>query len=260
MKQVAKNEKFELVVKGRDIFGKQLKKLRRGGEVPGNIYGPGFKSTAVSVAVKDFSTIYRKAKETGVVYLQLGKEALPVLIRNVQRHPINNITLHVDFRKIDLAKKIETEVPIVAVGESEAVAQKAGVLLTQSDHLLVEALPTDIPNQIEVDISSLKEIDQSIKVADLPKSPQYEIKDDPEKIIVSVIAHKEESLEPETAPAEAPEVITAKEGEEVPEGEAVPAEGEEPASAKAPAGKEDKEAKAEKPAEKGGESKEPKKE
>lgn len=218
-------EKFLLEAASREILGKGVKKLRRTGMIPANIYGPNFKSASISVSYPDFTSTYKKAHETGIVYLKVNGQEIPTLVKNVQRHPVGSHILHIDFRKIDLTQKVETAVPVVVVGQSAAVTQKGGVLLTQSDHLKVEALPADIPQQIEVDISVLAEIDQSIKVSDLPRSTTYEIKEDPEKIVVSVIAHKEESLEPETAPAETPEVITEKpeegaEGAEAPAAEA----------------------------------------
>ena len=208
-------DKLLLTVTPRTVFGKKLKKLRKEGVVPANIYGPDFKSQSVSVEFKDFVKLYKVAKQTGVVYLKLNKDELPVLIKNVQRHPVSELILHADFRKIDLKQKINTNVPIKVVGQSEAVSQKGGVLLTQAESLLVEALPTNIPKQIDVDISSLKEIGQEIKVSDLPKSDLYELKDRLEKVIVSVVEHKEEEILPQTAPAAAPEVITAKPEEEV---------------------------------------------
>ncbi len=227
-------EKLSLNVTIRTIFGKKLNKLRKEGVVPANIYGPGFKSKSVSVNFKDFINIYKIAKETGVVYLKDKTEELPVLIKNVQKHPVSNNILHADFRKIDLAQKIQTEVPVKVVGQSEAVTQKGGVLLTLTESLLVEALPTDIPKEIEVDISSIKDIGKEIKVSDLKKSDKYEIKDPAVKVIVSVVEHKEESITPETAPAEAPEVITAA---PVEEGAVAPAEEAGKPSAKTPEGK-----------------------
>ncbi|MGB9707664.1 MAG: 50S ribosomal protein L25, partial [Microgenomates group bacterium] len=126
------SEKIILKVELRQVFGKKLKSLRKQGLIPGNIYGPDFKSQAVSVNFKDFIKVYKQAKETGVVYLELKEEKIPVLIKNIQRHPINESILHVDFRKIDLKQKIETEVPVTIVGESPAVVEKKGVLLTQT--------------------------------------------------------------------------------------------------------------------------------
>ena len=208
------DSKLILTVQPRTLFGKKLKKLRREENIPANIFGPDFKSQAVSVNFKDFIKVYKTTKETGVVYLKINNDELPVLIKNVQRHPVKDHILHADFRKIDLKQKILTAVPIKVVGRSEAVVQKAGVLLTQTKSLEVEALPINIPQYLEVDIAQLKEINQEIKVSDLPKSNKYQIKDGLDKIVVSVVEHKEEEILPQTAPATAPEVITAKPGEE----------------------------------------------
>jgi len=194
----------------RTVLGKKVKKLRKEGNLPGNIFGNDFKSTAVSVKYADFTHVYKIVHETGIVYLKLDKDEIPVMIKHIQRHPINSSAVHVDFRKVDLSKKIIAEVPVKVIGTSEAVTQKGGVLLTQSSHLSVEALPQDIPTTIEVDISSLKELGTDIKVGDLSKTNTYVITTDPGKVIVSVTAHKEESIVAETAAVAAPEVITAK--------------------------------------------------
>lgn len=216
MKRKNDTGKLTLKVTPRTVVGKKIKKLRNQGFIPANIFGSDFKSRSISVVIKEFINVYKIARETGVIYLELEKKELPVLITNVQRHPVNDNILHVDFRKIDLSKKIETSVPVKAAGESEAVNQKGGVLLIQTESLLVEALPEDIPTKIEIDISIIKDIGQEIKVNDLVKSDKYEIKAPPEKVIFSVVAHKEESVTPETTAA-APEIITeAEKGEETP--------------------------------------------
>ena len=223
-KSLSSTDKVSLKADLRTVFGKKLNKIRKQGFVPGNIFGPDFKSRSISVVYKELVKIYKIVGETGIVYISLDKENIPVLIKTVQRHPLSSSLLHVDFRKIDLSKKIETNVPVKTIGVSEAVSQKAGVLLVQSETLLVEALPEDIPSHIEVDITVIKEIGQEIKVSDLKKSDKYEIKTPVEKVIVAVIAHKEESIVPETAVA-APEIITeaVKEGTE--EEGATPVEG-----------------------------------
>ena len=179
--------KLHLDAKNRDIFGKKLKKVRIEGKLPGNIFGPDFKSQAITVDVKDFRRIYHTAKETGVVYIKTEGSETPVLIRNVQKHPVSNLLLHVDFRKIDLSQKIETKVPVVVTGESPAVTQKGGVLLTHLNDVTVEALPDQFPSSILVDISTLLEVGNEIKVSGLPKSDKYTIKEDLEKVVVSVI-------------------------------------------------------------------------
>lgn len=229
-----KTDKIALPVTPRTVFGKQLRKSRHEGIIPANIFGPNFASTSVSVQYRELINVYKIAKGTSVVYLQKNSEEIPVLIQNVQKHPVTDHILHVDFRKIDLKQKIVTAVPIKVIGKSEAVDIKGGVLLTQMEKLSVEALPQDIPQFIEVDITRLTEIGQEIKVADLPSTAAFIFKDEPAKVVVSAIAHKEESITPETTTI-APEVITEKvpvEGEEA----AQPAKGEtkEVKSAKTP--------------------------
>ncbi len=254
--------KLSLQAVNRNVFGKKLRKERINGKLPANIYGPEFKSQAITVEVKDFNRVYKVAEETGIVYLKVDKEELPALIKNVQLHPVSHLILHVDFRKIDLKQKIATQVPIQIVGESPAVAQKGGVLLTQTDEVMVEALPENIPHEIEVNVSDLAEIGAEIKVSSLPKTDKYTVKEEADRVIVSVIAHKEESLAPETT-AEAPEVITAKPEEGVEgEAEAAPAEEGKKTGAKTQEGKEQKAEKAaeQPPQSKTSEGKEAKKE
>ena len=234
------SEKTSLEVVKRELFGKKLHRLRKTGFTPANIFGPDFKSVSVSVVEKKFFDVYKIAEETGVVYINYEKDEIPVLIKNLQFHPVSGKLLHIDFRKIDLKKKVETAVPVKLINTSEAVAQKGGVLLTLAETLNVEALPQDIPQHIEVDISVLKEIPQEIKVKDLKTSTKYEIKEDLEKVIASVVAHKEESVVAETAATAAPEVITAK-AEEGASTEETPAEGGKKTEApKAPAKTEEK--------------------
>lgn len=231
-KKQTNSEKLIIEAKPREVFGKKLRKLRYSGVVPANIFGTDYKSKSISVNLRDLINVYKIAHETGLVYIKMGDEEIPTLIRNVQKHPVNNGVLHADFRKIDLKKKIETEVPIMIVGQSEAINQKGGVLLTLAESLMIEALPQEIPQHIEVDIAVLKDIGQEIKVGNLPKSDKYTIKDDADKVVVSVVEHKEESITPETEATAAPEVIT--EAAKTEEG----APGQE--EAKAPAAKEQK--------------------
>lgn len=207
-------EKLILTATKRDVFGKKLRKLRHSGMIPANIYGPDFKSVAITVSYKDFLHAYKIAHETGVVYVQIGKEEIPTLIKELQKHPVSDALIHVDMRKINLLEKIETDVPLVFINDSPAVAQLGGQLLTQANEVLIEALPTDIPEHIEIDLALLTEIGSEIRVQDLKPATNVVIKEDPERQIVSVVARKEESITPETE-IEAPEITTEKkEGEE----------------------------------------------
>ena len=215
-KKVAK-EKVTLEVQPREVFGKKVNQLRKQGLIPANIFGNNYDSKAISMPTLDFMAAYKVVRETGILYINVGKESVPTLISHVQLHPITDQILHVDFRKVNMKEKIETAVPVVFVGESEAVKTHNGVLITQSEYLYVEALPSDLPQQIEVDISKLVEIGDSISIADLTKPEGYVFTEEPEKVIVSVTAHREESTEIQSE-SEAPEITTAVEGEESAEG------------------------------------------
>lgn len=204
-------DKLTLEVKKRDIFGKKLKALRKQGILPANIFAEDIKSQAININTKEFNKIYRKAGETQIVYLVLNNEELPVLIQNAQKHPVTDAFLHVEFRKVNLAKKLEIEAPVKFIGESDAVVQNKGVILTLTETLLVEALPNAIPKTIEVDISSLKELNDEIKVKNLTPVGDYIFKDSPEKVIVRISQHKEESVETtQVAAPESVEVTTEK--------------------------------------------------
>jgi large subunit ribosomal protein L25 len=212
MKKGTEKEKVVLSAQARTVLGKKNKQLRKQGLLPANVFGPDFASQSLSVNYVEFRRIFRHVGETGVVYLKTEKDEIPTLITAIQRHPLDGTVLHADFRKIDLKKKIEAVVPLTFVGVSPAV-NAGGVILTQTDKVTVEALPQDIPNHIEVDISVLKEIGNELKVSDLGTNAAYVITTEPTKVVVSVTAHKEESVVAETTAAAAPEVITAKEGE-----------------------------------------------
>jgi len=208
-KAQTEKKKTVLDAKVRTVFGKKNKHLRKEGLLPANIYGTKFPSLAISVNYIEFKRTFRIVGETGVVYIKTEKDEIPTLITSLQRDPIEGLVLHADFRKVDLSIKIEAEVPLTFVGIAPAV-NAGGVILTQTDKVTVEALPQDIPNHIEIDMSILKEIGAEIKVSDIPVNAAYVIKTDPTKVLLSVTAHKEESVIAETTAAAAPEVLTAK--------------------------------------------------
>src|SRR3972149_2270865 len=110
-------EKYTLAVEKRTLFGKQLKKLRREKIVPANIFGKGAQSLAVQTNLVDLQKIFKKARNTQLVYLTLGKEEHPVLIQGVQKDPVTNTMLHADFRKVNLKEKVSTLVPVEVTGE-----------------------------------------------------------------------------------------------------------------------------------------------
>ncbi len=212
------NKHPNLKVEKRKSLGRKVKKLRKEGFLPVNLYGKDIKSQAVKLAKKDFLKVYGKVGETGVLELEVvgQKKKLPVLIHNVQLDPVLGEPLHVEFRKVDLKKKIIASVPLVLKGEAPAV-NKGGVLVQMASELEVEALPNDLPEKIIADVSGLKEIDQFLAVEDLKiDKKKIELKEESVKRIIVKIEEptKEKVVEEKKVEEEKPEEGEKKEGKE----------------------------------------------
>jgi len=193
---------LSLKVEKRDVLGKKVKKLRREGLIPANIYGRKVKSEAVSVQKSDFEKVFKEAGETQIVSLELGKEKRPVLIHNIQKDPVTEDIIHIDFLQVDLKEKVTASIPVVGIGESPVEKQGLGTVVFYIDEIEVEALPTDLPEKMEVDLSSLQEVDQAILVKDLAfDTSKVEVKASPDEVVVKVEPVKEETVE-EAAPVE----------------------------------------------------------
>ena len=203
----------------REVFGRKLKSLRRTGVVPANVYGKMTPSTSIQVDLKEFLKVFEEAGETGLVELKVDKDTKPVLIHNVQRNPVTGNPVHVDFLQVDLKQKVTVMVPLEFTGEAEAEKNEVGIVVRQLNEIEVEALPTDLPESIEVDLSALAQVDDSIKVSDLKvDASKIEVKTDLEQIVAAVA---------EPAKEEEPLPVEGEEGAEAAEGEAgeTPAEG-----------------------------------
>lgn len=197
--------KITLKIEPRKVTGKAVKKLIQQGTIPGNIFGKNVASLSVQVKATDFNRIYDQAGETQVVYLQLPEETTPrpVLITNISVDPISDAIIHIDFHQVDLKEKVTANIPVELVGESPAVKDFQASIITSLSEIEVEALPTDLLENIEIDISVLKNIGDVIKIADLQiDRTKLEIKDDPETVIVSVAGQQAEEVIAPPAPVE----------------------------------------------------------
>ncbi len=224
-------KRHKLVVEKRKILGKKIKKLRREGILPANVYGKNIKSQAVQVPYKEFDKVFKEAGETGLIDLELDGKSIPVLIHNLQVEPLSRTPLHADFFQVNLKEKVKTMVPLVIIGEPKAVTDKIGLLLQPLAEVEVEALPEELPENIEVNVEPLAAIDEQITVADLKKPAGVEILAAPDQVVVKIaeLVTKEaqeeaaaEAAAAEEAKAEATEEAgeTPVEGEAKPEGEA----------------------------------------
>lgn len=194
---------IRLVASKRTVVGKKVKKLRSEGKLPGNIFGKDMKSLAVQFDILAFQKAFKKAHTTHVVYVDVDKVEFPALIQNPQYHPLIGTVLHVDMRKVDLKQKVETEVPIEVVGELPAVKSGEADVVRVAETVLIECLPTNIPEVFTIDISLLSGVGAEVKVENLPKSEKYTFLDPMDKTLVQIAeAQKEEIVAP--APVEEP--------------------------------------------------------
>lgn len=234
-------KKYSLTAEPRTLVGRKVKALRLQGKVPATMYGKSTKSASLTLDAAAFDKLYAQAGETGLVELTLGAAVHPVLIHTVQRNPVKRMPIHVEFHEVDLKEKVHAKVPVEFTGEAAAVTQKVGVLLTILDELEVEALPTDLPENISLDVAKLAAVGEELKVSDVVAPQGVTILTPQDQIVVKVdsLVSKEAEEQAaadaaaaaaaaaEAAPAEgaAPEGEAPKEGEGAPSGEAAPAAG-----------------------------------
>lgn len=206
----------KLKAEKREILGRKVNTLRREGILPANIYGRHVKSEAVSVSLKEFEKVFGEAGETGLIELQVDSEAKPVLVHNIQKDPVTDFPIHVDFLQVNLKEKVTATVPIEFTGESPVSKSGEGVVIEQMSEVEVEALPSDLPEKIVVDISDFEKVDDSIKVSDLKiDRDKVDLKADAEAIVVNVAAPaKEEEVAPPVAEEVPAEGVVAGEGQE----------------------------------------------
>jgi large subunit ribosomal protein L25 len=226
---------LRLEVEPRLIHGKKVKALRRNGIIPAHLYGFGTESLAVQAQKQNIVGLMRNAGRNAIIELQIDGEpkARPVVMRSVQRDPVNGDLVHIDFFQISLTEKLRADVPLALVGDAPAVSVQGGVLLQSLDSLSIEALPTDIPAHIEVDISVLEELDSALFVRDLTIPATLAVLSDMDQVVAKVAAPKlAAEIEKEEAEAAAAAAQAA--------GEAAPAEGEPAAEGAAPADGEQK--------------------
>lgn len=204
------------------------KTVRRDGSVPGVLYGHGLEPKSVQVDAKVFAKVFEQAGETSLIKLDTGDGTEHnVIVRDIQRHPLKNTIMHVDFYQVRLDQKIEADVPLTFVGEAPAVKDLGGVLVHPLDEVHLEAFPQDLPHDIEVDISGLDNFEKVIHVSDLKLPEGVELDHEPEEVVALVQEPKtQEELDAELAEevqedVEGVEGVADKtEGEEGAEGEA----------------------------------------
>lgn len=185
----------------RKSLGRKNQPLRKKGLIPAVLYGEGLKSESLKINLEEITKIYREVGDTGLVSLTIeGGEkpkTYPCLIYGTQRDPLTDLLIHVDFYHPSMKKKVTAEVPLVFEGLAPAVKEKGGVLVKDRLSVEVKALVTDLPKEIQVDITKLHDIHDKIFLQDLMIDKALEVLGNPDEVLVSVVPPKavEEELE-----------------------------------------------------------------
>jgi large subunit ribosomal protein L25 len=171
----------------RELRGKSVARLRREGILPAVVFGHGHPSEAIQVDAREFETLRRTAGRHALIDLKVGPgRPRPVMIQSIQEHPVRRVPLHVDFHLVKMTEELTVDVPLIPVGESPAVEKLDGVLLHALDQVKVRALPADLPQTIEYDVSVLATFDDVIHARDLVLPPRVALVTDPDELVAHV--------------------------------------------------------------------------
>jgi large subunit ribosomal protein L25 len=222
----ATSSRPNLAAEPRAELGKKVAALRRAGRLPAVVYGHGVSSESVSLDAHEFDLLRRKAGPNALIDLSVhGKSSRPVLVHDVQVHPVNRRPVHVDLFLVKMTEELTVDVRLVATGTSDAVEKENGTLLHPTEHIRVKALPDRLPQSIEYSIDSLVDFDAVVKVSDLVIPDDVTLLTDPDEVIAKVLAPRLQAEEAALEAEEAEAAAAAGEAEAPAEGAEAEAEG-----------------------------------
>jgi large subunit ribosomal protein L25 len=215
-------DKIELKVANREILGKKVKHLRRRGITPVHVFGHGIESLALQCDTRELEQVLGQAGQTRLINLKLAKEKKPrtVVVREFDRDWRKGQLVHVDFYQVKMEEKIRLEVPVVLLGEAPALKSKEHMLDHELGTLTVECLPAKIPSSIEVDISFLTELDQTIRIKDITLDKDITVLNNPDLVVTKISLRPVEKVEEKPV-----EEVVAAEAEAAEEAAEAPEEG-----------------------------------
>ena len=205
-----------LKLERREVTGKKVKRLRRAGIIPAHVYGADIQPASLQADERELNRLLPQVGANIPVSVEYdGQDGENIcFVREVQRHPVSDEVIHVDFMRVDVTRAVSAEVPLALVGTSAAVSQMAGTLLQSLQTLLIEALPMNMPAEIPVDISVLSELDSSLSVRDITVPGDVSVLNDPDDAVLRVAAPRLEAETFEGEEGEAAEDGESAEGEE----------------------------------------------
>lgn len=211
----------------RTVVGKQVRQIRNDGQLPAVVYGHGQGTQTLALNHKEFLALYKEAGLSTLVDLTVGDEKpVKALIHDIQIDGPTRKVLHVDFYRVNMKEKLQTEIELEFIGEAPAVEAEGGSLNTVKNTLNVECLPQDLVPSITVDISSLVGLSDLIRIKDITIPEHIEVLDEEDEVIISVTAPRSEEEMAALDEVDATDV-TAVESDTTSGTDAAPAEGEE---------------------------------
>jgi len=164
----------------------QLKQLRKAGRIPAVVFGAGSENATIDVPKKEYLQ-WLKTGGGSVVYLQVNNEdKVPVLLEDMQRHPVTGEVIHIDFLRVNAKEEVRTRLPIVFTG-TPIGTKEDGIIQTDSTSVEVTALPHLIPASLTVDISGMK-VSDTIQASDLKLPEGVQLTSSPNEYLVSIVA------------------------------------------------------------------------
>ncbi len=183
----ATSSRPSLKAEPRTILGKKVAAMRREGRLPAVVYGHGVASETLSLDAHEFELLRRKAGQNALIDLSVdGKRARPVLVHDIQVHPVNRRPVHVDLFLVRMTEELTVDVRLEATGVSPAVDRDGGTLLHPIETIRVKALPDHLPQSLEYSVDTLVDFDAVIKVSDLVIPDDVTLLTDPDEIIAKV--------------------------------------------------------------------------
>lgn len=208
-------EEIVLQAKPRQVIGKQVRAMRRAGQLPAIIYGHQVKPIPVMLNLHDTSRALTGVSSSQLIKIDVEGTQYPAFVREKQRHPVTSVLMHVDFLAVSLTEKIRINVSLEFKGDAPAVKNYNGVVVPSREDIELECLPGDMPNRIEVDLTALQEIGDVIHVRDIKVPPKVVVLTDLDEMVVLVTPPEVEAEAEAVAVAEAePEVIERGKKEE----------------------------------------------
>lgn len=176
----------QLTVQERDASKKSItRSLRKNGKIPAVLYGKSSENKPVSVDERDMVHIFQDVGRNGVIQLNLNGKTYSVMTHDIQYDSLKREYIHLDFLEVDMASKMDVAVPIHFLGEALGAKQGA-VVQHHLNEMTIRSLPNDIPGAIEIDVSEM-DVGDVLKVKDIKETSSYDILNDDDDVIVSII-------------------------------------------------------------------------